>query len=57
MTHLNGLGRNVHYHNSVPGVINPGKDGIYKPSISIKSDILTDKYTIKADIGRLWKFQ
>ncbi|KAJ8313907.1 LOW QUALITY PROTEIN: hypothetical protein KUTeg_008468 [Tegillarca granosa] len=52
MTHLNGLGRNVHYHNSVPGVINPGKDGIYKPSISIKSDILTDKYTIKADIGR-----
>lgn len=52
MTHLNGLGRNVHYHNSVSGVISPGKDGIYKPSISIKSDVLTDKYTIKSDIGR-----
>lgn len=40
-----------HYHNSVSG-ISPCTEGKYRPSTSIRTDTLTDKYTIQGEIGR-----
>lgn len=40
-----------HYHNSVSG-ISLCNEGKYRPSTSIRTDTLTDKYTIQGEIGR-----
>ena len=49
---MNGM-HVVHYHNSVSGLV---ADGKYKPNTAIRTEQLTQKYTIQNDIGRyaLW---
>ncbi|XP_061193656.1 serine/threonine-protein kinase 17B-like [Saccostrea echinata] len=51
---MNGIAlrQQPHYHNSVSALGLANNETKYRPSTAIKTETLTDKYTIKGEIGR-----